>query len=88
MEGLEFEVIQGMKNILQKYYPIIFCEIFKGSNSNLCPERTIEYIIDLGYNAFIFVNDSKSFTTLERYKKHNDESYNYLFIPKQSSISI
>ena len=30
VEGLEFEVLKGMDEVISKYQPVVFCEIYKG----------------------------------------------------------
>lgn len=77
VEGFEQNVIIGMQGIINKYAPYIFCEIYRGDNSNNDPEGTIKYITSLGYAAFT-LKDAK----LVEYAGHDDNYYNYLFIPK------
>jgi FkbM family methyltransferase len=77
VEGLEQEVIEGLQGTIKKNYPVIFCEIYKGLNSNNDPEKTVTYIASLGYKAFVMSNAS-----LKPYVKHNDFEHNYFFIPE------
>lgn len=77
VEGFEQEVIEGMNEVILKYKPIIFCEIYKGDNSNLNPEKTINTVYQYGYNVYV-IGDN----TLNEYKEHSDYFQNYLFIPK------
>jgi FkbM family methyltransferase len=76
VEGLEYEVLKGMNEIISKYQPIIFCEIYKGKNSNQKPDETVQLLIDKGYRAFVMCKGQ-----LVAYEKHNDSLYNYLFLP-------
>lgn len=76
VEGCEHDVLEGMQQIISKYHPIIFCEIYQGINSNEYPENTIEFLIKKGYRAFVFDGNQ-----LLPYEKHNDILYNYLFLP-------
>lgn len=77
VEGFEKNVLLGMVNIIMRYKPVIFCEIYKGENSNDDPEGTIELLLGKGYDAFV-LKDGKSVP----YEKHDDTFYNYLFVPK------
>ncbi len=77
VEGFESEVIKGMGSLIDKYKPIIFCEIYQGSSSNSLPDKTVELLINKGYSAFVLQN-----AYLVEYTKHNDNYYNYFFIPK------
>ena len=76
VEGLEHNVLEGMKEIIQKYRPIIFCEIYQGTASNKHPDKTVKFVSELGYDAYILKGDA-----LVKYIKHDDMYYNYFFIP-------
>lgn len=75
VEGLETEVIQGFTQVLKKYKPVIFCEIYSGENSNPDSNKTIDLITSLGYKAHILVEDK-----LVPFTKHDDRYHNYFFI--------
>lgn len=77
VEGLEHEVLNGMSEVISKYQPVIFCEIYKGKNSNQQPDETVQLLIERGYRAFVMCQGK-----LVDYEKHNDCFYNYLFLPK------
>lgn len=77
VEGLEQSVLEGMGRITEKYHPVIFCEIYKGVNSNEDPEKTVNYLIGKGYDALVFDGNG-----LIKYERHNDRFYNYLFLPR------
>jgi FkbM family methyltransferase len=77
VEGFEQYVFYGMDDILNKYHPVVFCEIYQGTNSNENPEQTIKYMLDRGYKAFVFMEDK-----LVPFGIHSDKYYNYFFIPK------
>lgn len=77
VEGLEHQVLLGMRTIIKKHKPVIFCEIYGGSSSNECPEKTINLVVRQGYEAFVMA-ESK----LIKYNHHDDRFYNYLFVPK------
>ena len=76
VEGFEHNVIKGMDKTIEKFRPIIFCEIYKGKNSNLAPEETVDLICDQKYSAFIVSNGK-----LIEYHGHDDRFYNYFFFP-------
>lgn len=77
VEGFEQSVIEGMQWLLEKHRPVVFCEIYKGTNSNEDPERTVDTLIEKGYDAFVFDGGK-----LVKYEKHVDRFYNYFFLPK------
>ena len=60
-----------------RFKPIIFCEVYKGKNSNKNPETTLQFIESLNYSLFNLTEYG-----LEEYKTHSDNEPNYLFIPK------
>ncbi len=76
VEGLERTVLAGMAGIIEKYRPVIFCEIYQGENSNVDPEETVRFVTGKGYNTFVFDGNS-----LAEFTKHNDELYHYFFLP-------
>lgn len=75
VEGAEKLVLEGLKNTIEKFHPKIFCEIYKGTNSNPDPEGTINFLIETGYSAFVFVDEE-----LKEYESHDDKNHDYLFI--------
>jgi len=76
VEGLEFDVLKGMIEVIERFSPVIFCEIYSGNNSNQEPEETVRFLIDKGYRAQVICNGK-----LVEYEKHDDIFYNYLFLP-------
>jgi FkbM family methyltransferase len=76
VEGLEEQVLKGLEKTICRNKPIIFCEIFKGKKSNLSPESTINYIIRLGYDAYVMTAKG-----LSKFTSHSDSESNYLFLP-------
>lgn len=76
VEGLERNVLVGMEQVIATHNPVIFCEIYQGTASNLSPDETVKFLLDRQYNAYV-MHDGK----LIEYKKHEDEFYNYLFLP-------
>jgi FkbM family methyltransferase len=78
VEGLENDVVESMKELMIQHKPIMFIEIYKGDNSNPDPEKTIQTIIDIGYEAY-YVDDGE----LKAYIEHNDLFPNHFFLPKK-----
>lgn len=79
VEGYEHNVLLGMQKIIDIYRPVIFCEIYQGTNSNSHPDKTVSLLTSKGYSAFVMVS-----TRLVPYEKHTDTLYNYLFVPRFS----
>lgn len=78
VEGFENEVLNGATGVLKKYMPDLFVEIYKGENSNLNPEQTINNLITLGYKAFVVDANGD----LLPFVKHEDALQNYFFTIK------
>jgi len=76
VEGLERNVLSGMAGIMEIHRPVLFCEIYKGDNSNEDPDETVHYVMGKGYHAFVLNGNG-----LARYTKHDDNYYNYFFLP-------
>lgn len=77
VEGLETEVLTGMREFIVTHRPVIFCEIFGGERSNPDPESTVRLCVSLGYDAFVLDGDH-----LYPAATHNDGLYNYFFVPR------
>ena len=78
VEGFENEVVLGAQCTLNNFKPELFIEIYKGINSNVDPIATVNFIKDVGYDAYVLV-DGK----IEKFKEHSDRFYNYYFSPKK-----
>ena len=76
VEGLEMQVLRGMAALIEKYRPVIFCEIFGGAHSNPDPQATVAYGVSLGYDAFVLSEGRLVSATV-----HDDRLYNYFFVP-------
>jgi FkbM family methyltransferase len=74
VEGFESEVIEGAVKTLSILRPDLFVEIYKGTDSNATPDKTIQTLIDIGYHAYHFI-DGK----LSPFSTHDDKYYNYFF---------
>lgn len=82
VEGLETEVLSGMREFIVAHMPVIFCEIFGGKRSNLDPESTVRLCVSLGYDAFVLSGEH-----LRPAGTHNDSLYNYFFVPRNQPLS-
>lgn len=78
VEGLEMQVLSGMREFLIAHKPVIFCEIFGGKQSNPDPESTVQFCVSLGYDAAVL-----SGARLMPAGAHSDNFYNYFFIPRR-----
>jgi FkbM family methyltransferase len=76
VEGLESQVLRGLTGIICKHKPVIFCEIFGGEHSNIDPEATVRFCVDLGYAPYVLELGNLTPAT-----RHDDRQYNYFFIP-------
>jgi FkbM family methyltransferase len=79
VEGLEMQVLSGMREFIAAHNPVIFCEIFGGQQSNPDPPSTVQFCVSLGYDAFVLKG-----TELIPAGPHSDRFYNYFFIPRPS----
>jgi FkbM family methyltransferase len=77
VEGLEMQVLRGMREFIVAHKPVIFCEIFGGEQSNPDPESTVQFCVSLGYDAFVL-----SGAQLIPAATHDDRFYSYFFIPR------
>jgi FkbM family methyltransferase len=80
VEGLEMQVLSGMRGFIAAHRPVIFCEIFGGRQSNPDPVSTVQFCVSLGYDAFV-LNGAQ----LTPAGPHDDRFYNYFFLPRHSS---
>lgn len=77
VEGFEHQVLEGMRELVALHRPVIFCEIFGGSNSNPDPQGTVDFCVSLGYDALVLDGQA-----LRPVAIHDDRFYNYFFIPR------
>jgi|HubBroStandDraft_1064217.scaffolds.fasta_scaffold95734_2 FkbM family methyltransferase len=80
VEGLETQVLLGMKEFIARHRPVIFCEIFGGKQSNPDPQATVELCMAFGYDPFVLRAGQ-----LVAAREHSDEFYNYFLLPRQRS---
>jgi len=78
VEGLETQVLRGMKEFIARHRPVIFCEIFGGKQSNPDPQATVELCIAFGYDPFVLKAGQ-----LVVAREHDDEFNDYFLIPRQ-----
>jgi len=77
VEGHEKEVIEGGLNIIQEFKPKLLVEIEK-KYTGINVSTTINYINSLGYNSFIYINNSlKKTNEIKELDMYN----NYIFLP-------
>jgi FkbM family methyltransferase len=81
VEGLEQEVLDGLKRTIAEHRPVIACEIFQGTHSNPAPDATADMVCALGYEAWLVTAHG-----LIRREKHDDRLSNYVFLPKGSPV--
>jgi FkbM family methyltransferase len=79
VEGFDSEVIEGGVKTINFYKPDIFIEIYKGSNSNSEPYKTINMLLKIGYYAYVFSKGK----VIKYEGVHSDSLYNYYFTMKQ-----
>ncbi len=76
VEGLETQVLRGLREIILQHRPVIFCEIFGGTDSNARPAETVDFVVGLGYRAHVLRGSE-----LVPAGPHDDRLYNYFFSP-------
>lgn len=82
VEGNEEAVIEGAIETLTRHKPVVFAEICGGENLTPDPEKTINRVIGLGYAAYVIQG-----WNLVPFSKHDNDYYNYLFVPKGTEMS-
>jgi FkbM family methyltransferase len=82
VEGYEHNVLVGMQSLIDRCRPVIFCEIYQGTNSNISPHQTVSLLTSRGYEAFVLTDSGKV-----PYERHVDDAYNYLFVPGSRVVS-
>ena len=78
VEEAEHLVLTGSKNSIEKFRPIVVCEVF--SSEMLIQIQ--EQIIYLGYHAFIFENPKLKEVILSKESKVN-QIENFFFVPEE-----
>lgn len=70
VENFEYYVLKGAQGLLEKYKPVIYCELWDNERRSLC----LSYIRSLGYQVKIFQHDRLVDFT-------GQEGINFFFIP-------
>jgi FkbM family methyltransferase len=83
VEGLETQVLGGMKEFIARHRPVICCEIFGGKQSNPDPQATVELCISFGYDPFVLKSGQ-----LVVAREHDDEFNDYFLIPRQRTFEV
>jgi FkbM family methyltransferase len=78
VEGHDHEAVCGLEKTLKTLRPVVWCEILRGKNFNLDPEKAIRKIVNLKYKAFVMDHGS-----LVPFKTHDDALYQYIFVPEE-----
>lgn len=78
VEGLELNVLQSMCGLIQRYHPVIFCEIYKGKIESNNPHDTILYLRNFGYLVYRVIDGA--LVEFGAAEEHVDDYYNYFFV--------
>lgn len=86
VEGGEFDVLKGGKNILAKYHPLLIFEFGKGASDfyNVKPIELFEFLTNLNYSIYTldcFVNQGTPFNK-GTFEKAYDKNKEYYFVAK------
>jgi len=73
VENFEFHVLKGAENLIRKYQPVIYCELWDNDNRKKC----ISFLNNLKYSAFILHKKE-----LVPFEKANFEKHNFFFLPR------
>lgn len=88
VEGAELLVIDGAKNSLHQFIPVLFLEMYEGWTScfGYTPDELIQRLLDFGYESFIFYqNKLIKITTYEEGKRLG--KYNFFFLNKRKHLN-
>jgi FkbM family methyltransferase len=78
VEGFETQALAGAAGLLAQHRPVIFVEIYGGTNSNPDPEATVRMVVAHGYRPYVFVRR----VGLVPFARHDDRRQNYFFLPR------
>lgn len=82
VEGAEFHVLKGMKNILTNIKPILFIEIINDNleTTSITSQEIIDFILNFNYSIYATDKNGKAipFKSLK-----NSNYHNYIFIPNK-----
>jgi len=74
VENFEYFVLQGAKNLIEKYQPVIYCELWENESRGKC----ILLLNNLGYSAFILYKEE-----LLPFNEKTAHKHNFFFLPNQ-----
>lgn len=92
VEGVELEVITGLKDTINKYKPVILLEILpvyslEKENGRFRKERQdalLQQMFNIGYKMMLINEHDITLTPLDSIEVHNDmRRTNYLFVPEE-----
>lgn len=77
VEGAELIVFKGARGSIEKYKPVVFCEIHKDycARMGYKPEDIFSFFSEMGYKAYIIDFDDSSLKQVQSYSGNSD----YLF---------
>lgn len=86
VEGGEFDVLKGGKNLLEKHSPLLIFEFGKGASDfyNVKPTELFEFLSDLNYSIYTldnFVNHNSPFSKVD-FEKVYENNKEYYFVAK------
>ena len=75
VENYEYNVLEGAKNILTKYKPVIYAELWENQNRTDC----MKFLIDIGYTIFVLENG-----VLVKFEsgKHHTQNFFFQILPQ------
>lgn len=76
VENFEYFALKGAKNILEKFHPIIYCELWENDNRKKC----IDLLNNIGYKAFILNKNN-----LVEFEKATIKKHNFFFLPTNAN---
>ncbi len=71
VENFEYYVLKGASNLIRKYMPLIYCELWDNDNR----KKTMELLINLGYQVKV-LEDKK----LKDFRSEKHISHNFFFV--------
>jgi FkbM family methyltransferase len=71
VENFEYHVLRGSENMLRKYMPVIYCELWDNANRT----NTMDYLKELGYKVKMLENNR-----LREFDPKKHSSHNFFFV--------
>ncbi len=87
VEGAEYLVLKGAKNVLKNYSPVIMMELYDGHTKyfSYSPEEVINYIKDLDYHLYE-INDKEIGSVRKVISFSDTKNYNFLVVKNNSIL--